>query len=285
MKRVGWWNLTVYPDHKFNKQTVLDIDSFCGWETLMWLVKAAQLTEYRVNQVDYLRRRDQALISALFECGGRVKETLLLQTSNFEFQPNKILVKDAVVLKRFEKVKSWIEKVKELPLAPSRAKLYKWNEKHRCWERNRWETRPKIEKRKPFTIWLTEPLAPVLLLWIKQSEGYLFPPGRQSKQPHLEESRAYTIVRKVEENFNRLVDEGTINLPKVRLYNHWFRSMRASQLCKEYKYREFELKRYFAWIDSKMPFHYAHLGVEELEEEWKETEDMKKARQIPINLS
>jgi len=278
----GWWNLDVYPDHEYVRQSVEDIfeeKGFCGWPTLIWLVKVADMTQYRTDQADYLRGRDQALISALFETGGRLKEVLLLRKNNFEIKPDRILVRDMFLLKRYRKVRSWIERVKELPKASSRARLFKdYDEKRKCWYRKRWATEPVFTKRKPFTVWLAEPLSSILLEWIKQSDDYLFPPGRKSKKPHLEESRAYTIMRTVEKTFNRLVDEDVIALPKVRLFDHWFRGQRASQLHAEYGHGEFELKRFFTWESTKMAYLYCGIGVPQLEAGWTETEDMKKAR-------
>jgi len=63
----------------------------------------------------------------------------------------------------------------------------------------------------------------ILVSWVRQSHNYLFPAYRKSKDPFLAPSRAYTILRTIEESFNRLVGEGVINLlGKVRLYDHWF---------------------------------------------------------------
>jgi len=279
----GWWNRLVYPDHVYQKASVGvevgEFKGFCGWETLVWLIKACDLTLYRKDQ-EYLRERDKALVSALFECGGRALETLHLRKSNFQIQQDKILAVDVPVLKRYKKVRSWVERVKELPKG-SRGKLFKnYDEKRRCWWRTRWETEPVFAKRKPFPIWLREPLASILVNWIKQSEDYLFTPGKRSKKPHLEYSRVYKILKQVQKNFNSLVNEEAIQMEKVKLFPHIFRAWRASQLRKEYKYREFELKRFFAWVDSKMPFHYAALGVEDLETEWKVTPDMEKAEAL-----
>lgn len=287
----GYW-----ADHEYARESVVDIPRFCGWPTLVWLVKVAGTIQYRTDEADYLQRRDQALVAALFETGGRVREVLMLRKQNFKIEPNRILIQDMPLLKRYRKKKSYIERRKELP-DNCTARLYEWDKKRKRWWRKRWETEPIFANRQDFTISLAEPLAYPLLSWIKQADKYLFPPRRKSKKTHLEDSRAYTILRgfvlsrdtegnvkkrseSIETNFNRLVDEGLIPLNKVRLYDHWFRAMRAGQLVKDYKYREFRLKRFFGWEGSKMAFHYAHMGVEELEEAWVETEEMRKAKAI-----
>jgi hypothetical protein len=100
-----------------------------------------------------------------------------------------------------------------------------------------------IAKWQDFTIWMAEPLSNILVEWLIKSQDYLFTSNRLSKRPYLDPTRAYEIVRTVEANFNGLVDAGKIDLPKVKLFNHWFRAMRASQLVKNYHYDEFRLKR------------------------------------------
>ena len=270
----GYW-----ATHDYERESVLNIPRFCGWPTLVWLVKAAEMTQYRTDERDYLRRRDQALATTLFQTGGRLREVLMLQKHNFKILSDKILVTGMPLLKRFDKKRSWIERRKELP-GNCTDKLYQWDEKRKVWWRKRWETEPRKVQRKDFTISLVEPLSHILIDWISRADDYLFPASRVSKQPFLADSRAYTIVREIEDLFNNLVEKGTIDLETIRLYNHWFRAQRASQLVKDYGYREFRLKRFFGWIDSTMPFHYAHLGIEELEESWTETEGMKAARTL-----
>jgi integrase len=270
----------------YARESVLDLPGFCGWKTLMLLVKATELTQYRTSQNEYLRQRDQALVCLLFQTGGRVQEVLQLRKGHFKILEDKILVSGMPVVKRYKKVRSWIEKRKDLPTRivdgkpNALAGLYEYDEKHKCYSRKRWETLPNPFKRMDFTVWKQEPLSTVTIDWIQQSGDYLFPAYLRSKHSFLAPARAYTILRKIEVNFNGLVGEGNSDLERVKLYPHWFRSMRASQLHKEYRYDEFRLKRFFAWESSKMAYHYAHVDVEELEETWKATEDMEKARSL-----
>jgi integrase len=277
----GYW-----ATHEYERESVMNLPGFCGWKTLMLLVKAADLTQYRTSQNEILRQRDQALVCLLFQTGGRIQEVMQLRKGNFKIYEDKILVSGMPVVKRYKKVRSWVEKRKDLPTRivdgkpNSLAGLYLFDEKHKCYSRKRWETEPFPLKRMDFTIWKQEPLSTVTTDWIEQSSDYLFPAYLRSKQPFLAPARAYTILKGIENNFNGLVNEGAADLEQVKLYPHWFRSMRASQLHKEYRYDEFRLKRFFAWESSKMAYHYAHVDVEELEETWKATEDMEKARSL-----
>ena len=205
------------------------------------------------------------------------------------FRSDKILVSGMPVVKRYKKVRSWVEKRRDLPTRivdgkpNSLAGLYQYDEKHKVYFRKRWETEPTSFKRMDFTIWKQEPLSTVTIDWIVQSSDYLFPAALRSKQRFLAPSRVYTILKVIENNFNELIGEGALiadELERVKLYPHWFRSMRASQLHKEYRYDEFRLKRFFAWQSSKMAYFYAHVDVEELEETWKASEDMMTARSL-----
>ena len=46
----------------------------------------------------------------------------------------------------------------------------------------------------------------------------------------------------------------------IHLWNHWFRSQRASQLKADYGFAEGDLMEWFQWLDFKTATHYAHLG-------------------------
>jgi hypothetical protein len=44
------------------------------------------------------------------------------------------------------------------------------------------------------------------------------------------------------------------------LWNHWFRSQRASQLKTDYEFTEGDLMEFFGWLNVKTATHYAHQG-------------------------
>ena len=113
--------------------------------------------------------RDRALISALFETGGRVSEVLQLRKDNFVVQNPFLVVKAMPVLKRYNKVGEYKDK----------------NGK------TRWLTERKIAYR-TFPIHMKEPLCEPLLSYItKIDEGKLF---------HIGRVQVYRIVRKLDEN-------------------------------------------------------------------------------------
>jgi len=139
------------------KRSVEIVESFCGWDYLIKLVKKCR------------REVDKALISALFETGGRVSEVLMLRKDNFIVQKPFLVVKAMPVLKRYSKIGEYVDEN----------------------GRVRWRTKKKIAYR-TFPIHMEEPLCPPLLEYInKIREGRLF---------HIGRTQVYRIVRNLDEN-------------------------------------------------------------------------------------
>ncbi|MCJ7732140.1 tyrosine-type recombinase/integrase, partial [Candidatus Bathyarchaeota archaeon] len=69
--------------------------------------------------------------------------------------------------------------------------------------------------------------------WIKESEDYLFP--SPSRNLHLCRQRAYQIVTSIGDRVG------------IQVWNHWFRSQRASQLATEYSFDIQVLADWFKW--------------------------------------
>jgi hypothetical protein len=53
---------------------------------------------------------------------------------------------------------------------------------------------------------------------------------------------------------------GAVISNTIHLWQHWFRSERASQLRAEYNFNEADLMEYFGWLYYKTALHYARLG-------------------------
>lgn len=75
-----------------------DVTEFCGWPKLLGIVDRAGGVKSKVYSGEFL----QALVAALFETGGRVREVLKLRPENFDLRsdPNFIIVKGMPVVKR-----------------------------------------------------------------------------------------------------------------------------------------------------------------------------------------
>lgn len=100
--------------------------------------------------------------------------------------------------------------------------------------KTRWVTKRK-EGYRTFPIHIKEPLVPYLTDWLEQKDKKLFRIGRV---------RVYQIITKLE--------------PKI--YPHWFRAQRASQLALEYGLTVHELVDFFNWKNLEIAIHYSRMG-------------------------
>ena len=221
-KTRGWWWKVHGGD--YTKSSVKDAEEFVGWPALMGLIEECEYTEYKPSPVwptdhpgiqeyrNHLIQRDQALIAALFLTGGRVNEVVPLRKANFETRPRSIHVKGMTVLKRYKKTGSYVDQD----------------------GKKRYVTEPMQVTRGVFAIQPKEPLIPILISWLAETEDYLFPSPAKNRN-HISDNWAYKIVRKI----GRRRD--------IEVWPHWFRSQRASQLVVEYSFPIHELADWFKW--------------------------------------
>jgi integrase len=261
VKTRGWY----WKVHKgeYERFKVGELPKFCGWPTLLQLVKECENTRYfersnlfKLSEEEKQRlkskliSRDKCLISTAFETGGRISEVLALKKSNFEVQKDRIVVRDMPVVKRYEKVGEKIVKW-EGEGEPDTTKWH-WSYKHDSWIRRRFITKPKMDRRNVLEIPRFEPLCQYIVDWLEQLPGndfWVFPSYSKNENTHITPTRSYQIVRNV-----------GLRCGVFDICNHWFRSMRASQLCEEYGWREYELLRFFSWQSDKYARLYAKLS-------------------------
>ena len=226
---------------KYHRLNVYDyVNEFCGWDPMEELIK------YSGNS------RNELYLISLIKSGGRAGEVLSLLKENFRIEKRvkSIFVTDMKLEKRWELVKH-----------PDGTK-----------------TRRHIEAfRKPFPMLLQEPLSQALLDHIEPiTDGSLFKSPYKEHQP-LSVSWGYKLIRRINDElprplFNRLGlnvpfrDRETKEQlhPTIHLWQHWFRSQRASQLRSEYNFTEADLMEFFGWLDYKTALHYSKLGASNL---------------------
>lgn len=92
-----------------------------------------------------------------------------------------------------------------------------------------------------FPIRTDEPLCKTLMEYVETREAKLFNIGRR---------RVYQIVTSLD----------------PRIWPHWFRSQRASQLAWDYDFDAQQLSEFFNWNDIKTAFRYSHFGYKKLAE-------------------
>ena len=326
---------------KYNRKKIDDLKEFSGWDFMAQLITECAYTPYYpegpptidAEQLEVMRQnlrfRDQSLISTSLLVGGRISEVLMMTAENFTIERDYIEVKNAPLLKRYDKVdEDIVVRKKRLPKDHPYYKLYHWStlewkddegNKHvGGWVKRTWKTEARVEERDPFPIPLWEPFTNILIarvqwarerqkrLMVKKNIGahpewkypFLFPtnsktskvesPGvqkwieddkkfRLQSRAWLSPDRAYQIVRSVG---HRLGERITANIEDsyerkramdhYHVWDHRFRTERASQLGSEYKYNEMELNRFFSWESAwsgkhkTMAQRYAHLGFKDL---------------------
>ena len=222
---------------------------FCGWEPL------EELTKYTNTPTQ------NRYLTCLIKTGGRAGEVLELNRENFSINKRQktIIVQNMKLEKRYGTNKNLVTK-----------KAIIKSDGHR-------DTYPLNAIRKPFPILLEEPLSSELIVQIEAiEEGQLFKSPYKKHDP-LTVSWGYKIIRKLNDEiprplFNRLGlnqpfrDKVTGNqiADTIHLWQHWFRSQRASQLRTEYGFAEADLMEFFGWLDYKTAIHYSRLGATNL---------------------
>jgi len=139
---------------KKKKRSVETVETFCGWDYLLDMT----------DRCDNLR--DKALISALFETGGRVSEVLKLEKRHFMIQEPYLVVRAMPVLKRYRKI----------------------GEYHDEEGKKRWITE-ELKGYRTFPIPLKEKLTPYLLEWM----DYV----KTDRLFHISRVHAWRIVTKI----------------------------------------------------------------------------------------
>lgn len=256
----------------YTRGTRKDIPGFVGWNYIKTLSNEALKTDYypnphpflspewRQEKREHLRRYDQALVAALILLGGRIQEILMTHTGMFELDGEFISVSGMPVLKRIKKIATKVQVLKELPENGIIPFGYEWSPAYRAFIKREWETTSIIQEREPFPVPTWEPLSNILLEWINRSEeglgGYrwLFPTPASPKR-----KEDPGVQRWVDDHF-KLDHRAWISHERAwqkitkmgartgyKIWDHWFRSQRASQLVKQYDFNERHLNRFFGW--------------------------------------
>jgi integrase len=237
-------------DYHYHRLNVYDyVLEFCGWDAIDELIKYAGSP------------RNELYLLSLIKTGGRAGEVLSLARGNFTMNKKSkaIFVEGMKLEKRYRTVKDVLSK-KPIVLGDGRRMTERLN-----------------VVRKPFPILLSEPLSDLFLDRLNAvGSGALFTSPYKTHGP-LTVSWGYKRIRKISAAlppslFNRLglnkpfIDKasGAKLDDVIHLWQHWFRSQRASQLRSEYEFSEADLMEYFGWLDYKTALHYSRLGASNL---------------------
>ena len=273
VKTRGWY-WKVHREEYQRRSITEEKPSFVGWDKLLELVEEAAKTPYfkrskflggvSVEEMrDRLRRRDQALVAACFELGGRISEVLQLRREMFTVKPDRLVVEGMPIVKRYKKEREIVQlwEGEAEPSGPD-AEKWHWSHKYDNWVRRRYVTKPVFAQRNVLEIPLFEPLVPYLVSWLDEIDDWLFPSYAKDKRGPMTSTRAYQILRRLGERVGLVKYDG--RLVNQHITPHWFRAQRASQLASEYGWRQFRLKQFFGWVTDKEPSRYATLAPADL---------------------
>ena len=246
-----------------------DVTEFCGWQTLLDLMKEAENTpyyskplkrlgldddpEWREKMRRHLILRDQGLVAWSFECGGRINETLQLTKSMITVTLESVEVFKMPLLKRYDKVDEDVEVWEKEGKPPEyERKLWHFSPKRDAWIKRKYITKSKFMTRSRIAFPKFEPLIPYALQWLDECEG--------EKLFTISSVRAYQIVRDLGERFGLHKYDKNGNVINMHVTPHRFRSERACQLASEYSFREKESKEFFSWEEPKTIDRYTKLA-------------------------
>ena len=266
-----------------------------------------------------LQFRDSALQCACFLTGGRINEVLMLHANNFQIEEERerIIVINMPLLKKFKFVKKVIESFREVPTRDDIVKLppnheVRFNNELLQFDIINTVTTPEIKKRKKFPIPLWEkPLVDVLLKriqWARENQkaqhkrAWLFPSDR--KQTSVGESpgvrkwitevfkadsrqwmspvHAYTRARMLGERVD-------IDQDGNEMWNHRWRSERASFLAEHYEFDDGMLDYFFGWEqvsqNTRMSRRYSLTGLRSVWRRMREGKDYFADLQVKSDIS
>lgn len=219
------WGINSTLKRKLERHSVeRDVRSFIGWNKLNEIIDAAK-------NIGHNGVRNAGFVATLFECGGRVSETLMLKPSMFSVlkgcQPKLIMVENMPLLKRYKKLSDFLD-----------------DKGHKHYKTER------INATRDFSFRVDEPLVKPMADWIihaLDNRLELLFPSPYTEKP-LTRKWAYQLIDKIGSRVG------------LELYPHWFRSQRASQMASEYDFREASLLEWFMWEKWETAKKYAKLG-------------------------
>ena len=230
----GYWSTHKYSRHSVEADTKLA--GWIGWK------KFAEVIEEAERQ----GKLEKNLVLTSFKLGGRIVETLSSHRNMFSILDDDVSGETALV-------------VEGLPLGKRWTKIGEYLDESGT---KRFRTQ-KVEAFRTFGLTVSddrEPYSQEFLELVKSKSGLLF------RSPYGNLDRPYSRVRAYQ------LINGLSKKVGVYLYPHLLRAWRASQLARDYGWREGKLMEWFDWKDFETAHHYSKSGVFGL------VSDMKKNR-------
>jgi len=299
------------PYHESRRGLKNITSGFVGWKMMCYIADECLNNKYyykksrmfsdeqREAMRKALQLRDRDLAAALSLTGGRITEVLMARKENFVLEDDFIYVKNLPLLKRHTREKDLIETKTSPPTkeeqveAKKNKEIWEWITKENLFEKYKVSSDPTIIYRQEFPIPRWEPMTDFLVERINKSRTWLFPSpytGTRKEsagvekwmkeifgvtgRPWISPQRAYQIVQEASQRIGEFVV-----IKKVKafgVWNHWFRSQRASQLARDYEFGDSHLNAFFGWVEPRTAGtarRYTKIGVTGLEDQMVEKKE------------
>ena len=223
MNKKGYWSRHPYTRHSVETDTKLT--GWVGWKKFGEVIKEAE----RCGELE------KNLVLTTFKLGGRIVETLASHRSMFSILDDDVSGETALV-------------VTGLPLGKRWTKIGEYVDED---GKKRFQTQ-KVEAFRTFGLTVSddrEPYSQDFLELVKSTNGLLF------RSPYGNLERPYSRVRAYQ------LINGLSKRVGVYLYPHLLRAWRASQLARDYGWKEGKLMEWFDWKDFETAHHYSKSGV------------------------
>ena len=264
----SYWKTHKYQRHSVGK----DVKTFCGWDILLKLIEACN------NPLE------KALISFLFETGGRVSEVLSLTIDMFsvieETKPPIIIVSGMPLRKRYRKIGEYFQCIKCESIVERETTCSECGSTDL---KRRFKTELKDEVRNDFSIRTDEPLSQIMLQHLKdvketrdsKKEKVERKCRREKRKPsneelsYIEQAKFLFLNPQTMKPFSRKWSYNVLRRSGEQIgeyfYNHRLRSERASHLGRSLKAES--LLEWFTWEKWETAKVYSRKGPEKLAEE------------------
>ena len=223
IQKKGYWSTHEYTRHSVEADTKLA--GWIGWKKFGEILAIAEQQG----------KLEKTLVLTAFKLGGRITEILAAHRSMFSILEDDVSGETALVVEGLPLGKRWIKTGEYLdPKGVKR--LYT----------------QKVEAFRTFGLVVSddrEPYSQEFLELIKKNSDLLF------KSPYGKLDKPYSRVRAYQ------LINGLSKKVGLYMYPHLLRAWRASQLARDYGWKEGKLMEWFDWKDFETAHHYSKSGV------------------------
>ena len=221
----GYWRNHEYSRHSVETDT--KIAGWIGWKKMTEILDKSRRAGKETLTFD--------ILLSTFKLGGRIVEVLQAHTDMFSIQHDDVTGESALI-------------VEGLPLGKRWKKIGEYVDEA---GKKRFVTQ-KIDAYRTFGLTVLddrEPFSQEFLDFVKSKKGLLFRSPYGNEEKPYSRVRAYQLINSLSKSVG------------IHLYPHLLRAWRASQLARDYGWKEGKLMEWFDWKDFETAHHYSKSGV------------------------